>query len=625
MSVLPARSQDLIPKCYRPLMTDPNSPILDFYPDDCPIDLNGKRNAWEAIVLLSFVDVDKLLEAMKPYNELLTPEEKLVNSYGTDLLFRFNPQYNEHVSSPIPSAFSDFESHCIESIFKLPSMEGKEYVFGLIPHAKTGINLRAGFPTLETISYTADLIAAGVTIFQQPSRSTSIILTLENIHEGLTVDQFAKQYVGKIVYSNWPYLRESKVVSVMDSQMKFEEIETGKSRVKKVVSSPLEKFESDNFEKNRRDLFNKCTRSLGLRFVSNEDEDSGKQKHNGIPSPTPEPAIINYGKSAKVFEGLVELKRVRGLARTKDGAYVKTFDEESTLMPIQLIVNEVVNKDPRYLEKEPVPIEEEFPTGSEVAFLGAFAYGTSGKVIGHENGKLSLKITKIPKSLEPRFGTERARYEKQLLVYHPSVEVSKILGVNRLFLSRITSSFMIESPKGRRYNFGLDLKFDRQKLKVLGYAKHAEHWWEYSDIAIHLIQDYKKTFPQLFKSLSNLQGNKIPSAKELFQISDPEKLQEKIDQVNSYLKEKKSSFVTVSLGSDSLTKPGIAHIEEKIIEYSTQPQQISEKAIKGIPRDAILDTSRSFEILRKQVFDLGDRVEYIIDSGNIPIYSKEEV
>ena len=46
-------------------MYDPNSPILDFYPLDFELDLNGKKQDWEATVKIPFIDQDRLLKAMK--------------------------------------------------------------------------------------------------------------------------------------------------------------------------------------------------------------------------------------------------------------------------------------------------------------------------------------------------------------------------------------------------------------------------------------------------------------------------------------------------------------------------------------------------------------------------------
>jgi 5'-3' exoribonuclease 1 len=66
MAVLPAASKKLIPDAFKPLMLNENSPIIDFYPTEFEQDLNGKQQDWEAVVLVSFIDEARLLEAMKP-------------------------------------------------------------------------------------------------------------------------------------------------------------------------------------------------------------------------------------------------------------------------------------------------------------------------------------------------------------------------------------------------------------------------------------------------------------------------------------------------------------------------------------------------------------------------------
>lgn len=37
-------------------MTDSNSKLIDYYPADFETDLNGKKQEWEAIVLIPFID-----------------------------------------------------------------------------------------------------------------------------------------------------------------------------------------------------------------------------------------------------------------------------------------------------------------------------------------------------------------------------------------------------------------------------------------------------------------------------------------------------------------------------------------------------------------------------------------
>lgn len=64
MAVLPSDSSHAIPSEARWLMTDPESPIIDFYPKDVPVDPNGKAMPWLWVVLLPFIDEDRLLSAL---------------------------------------------------------------------------------------------------------------------------------------------------------------------------------------------------------------------------------------------------------------------------------------------------------------------------------------------------------------------------------------------------------------------------------------------------------------------------------------------------------------------------------------------------------------------------------
>lgn len=37
-------------------MTSESSPIIEYYPPDFKMDLNGKQQEWEAVVLIPFID-----------------------------------------------------------------------------------------------------------------------------------------------------------------------------------------------------------------------------------------------------------------------------------------------------------------------------------------------------------------------------------------------------------------------------------------------------------------------------------------------------------------------------------------------------------------------------------------
>ena len=84
MAVLPEDSSHAIPKPSRWLMSDEESPIIDFYPKDVPVDPNGKAMPWLWVVLLPFIDEERLLAAMKGSMDKWTNEDHFCNSRGLD-------------------------------------------------------------------------------------------------------------------------------------------------------------------------------------------------------------------------------------------------------------------------------------------------------------------------------------------------------------------------------------------------------------------------------------------------------------------------------------------------------------------------------------------------------------
>lgn len=86
MGVLPAASNHAIPEPFRILMEDPNSPIIDFYPEDFPIDLNGKKFAWQGVAVLPFIDEKRLLDAMATKYPELSDDERKRNEFGKETL-----------------------------------------------------------------------------------------------------------------------------------------------------------------------------------------------------------------------------------------------------------------------------------------------------------------------------------------------------------------------------------------------------------------------------------------------------------------------------------------------------------------------------------------------------------
>lgn len=86
MGVLPASSNHAIPEIFHDLMSNPDSEIIDFYPEDFAVDLNGKKFAWQGVVLLPFIDEKRLLAAMEKKYPQLSADEQARNTVGRDVL-----------------------------------------------------------------------------------------------------------------------------------------------------------------------------------------------------------------------------------------------------------------------------------------------------------------------------------------------------------------------------------------------------------------------------------------------------------------------------------------------------------------------------------------------------------
>jgi 5'-3' exoribonuclease 1 len=94
LSVLPPQSSDLLPKALAELMLHPASPIFPYYPPDFTVDPNGKRQSWEAIVQIPFIEADLLLDTVQKIidadsagKDLLTNAERRRNAKGQSHVF----------------------------------------------------------------------------------------------------------------------------------------------------------------------------------------------------------------------------------------------------------------------------------------------------------------------------------------------------------------------------------------------------------------------------------------------------------------------------------------------------------------------------------------------------------
>ncbi|PIK55846.1 putative 5'-3' exoribonuclease 2 isoform X1 [Apostichopus japonicus] len=115
MSVFPAASGKFLPDTWRELMSDIESPIIDFYPSNFQVDLNGKKYQWQGVALLPFVDEPRMLDTLATVYPNLTEIEKKRNMNGPDRIFvgRHHPLF-EFIQELYESNQLDSEEPTIE-------------------------------------------------------------------------------------------------------------------------------------------------------------------------------------------------------------------------------------------------------------------------------------------------------------------------------------------------------------------------------------------------------------------------------------------------------------------------------------------------------------------------------
>ena len=591
MGVLPDRSKKIVPEVYHELMTSKDSPIIDFYPRDFELDMNGKKMEWEAVVKIPFIEEKRLLGAMTPKNQLLSEDEKRRNDFGVTLKFTYSYEVDYTYPSSLVGIFPDLpHCHCVQNDFELPTMDGLDPYVGLVDGVKIGEYALAGFPSLKTLPFTASLGFHGVNVFQQDSRNESMIVTLSNT-ERRTKVEYAKGLLNQRVFVGYPFLQEAKVVKVLDELFDYT-LPEGASAPQSIEHSGNE---IDHFHKKAEFIEKYYSKRLGM--LSSD------------------------------IESLVQIEMLKGLKKMDDGSTVKEYAEMpglETIHATQILVEKVMSEDTRFIENAALPIEEEFPVNSNAFFMGDFAYGRPVCVVGHQAGKAKCLVA-TTQARQIEFGRDIARQAERLSPYTPSYMIARDMRLNALALAKITSSYTVKVDD-TRVNLGLNLKFEAKKLKVLGYSRKSQTGWEFSRAAVALITDYMTNFPDFIAAIhTNPQGDMLEPTR-LFPTLGAAEAKARIKEIQAWLKEIESkSFEKVPLEADQLDSDVVKIIEQAADQaFATEPAPVN-KTLNGIPRSALLKPSDAQWRLQSQKFVLGDRIIYVADSGKVPIASKGTV
>lgn len=105
MAVLPSSSSDLVPEGLSSLMTSHDSPLAPYYPTDFEVDMSGKKQDWEGIVLLPPIPIQTFTECYKKHVRTIPPNILKRNINGKS----FTYQYDALIDKPFLSFYGNID------------------------------------------------------------------------------------------------------------------------------------------------------------------------------------------------------------------------------------------------------------------------------------------------------------------------------------------------------------------------------------------------------------------------------------------------------------------------------------------------------------------------------------
>jgi 5'-3' exoribonuclease 1 len=628
MSCLPPASSSLLPMPFRYLMTSPDSPIIHFYPVDFEVDMNGKKNPWEGVNLLPFIEIDLMLDTIAKYvpQEKLTPAEKHRNRVGEIFFYTYDMTATETVEAPHKGIGLTDIVKCHSRVTIMPEYDsyGVSFKPELIPGTQIPY---PGFPSLNVLPIAdAELVPIGVKVFGFPSKYPTMVLRLHKMPEMPPVETLADNLLNKSLFINWPMMHEAKVVAICDAKTEIRMFK-GKQKVRK-----WNKLEEERW--------------------STESEEMTQNYFGGI----------NIPGSGGVEIGDVTIRlRLLPLQGMKtnpaNGSTKKLFGKEEAEVPLQLALWQAPAPDPRFMERGPRSLQDRFPTDSNVVLTKGKYRGCIGQVVGVADEKnVGVKVLTMPPEVPFGLALARSVYES----YISSADAARILKLNPLLFGRITSS-LIFSQGG--YDLGLNLKsqeglcvagYTRQKREIAtnGFGKPTEEkkaWdsgdsvlvigsartvgnngetyeeriqWEYTPKAIRLVNEYRQKFPQLFNALAKLPSEKKYDANQVFGPNGVEWLPVIRDWLNNV---DSAKLPRTPISTDTMSHEAVVAVERAadVRNLAVKKKGFPKESLIKIPGSALYrenstgatDVMLASDHNDNEAPELGDRIVNLCASG----------
>ena len=620
MSVLPSASSALLPEPYRHLMTSPDSRIIDFYPEEFDIDMEGKRADWEGVCRICFVDEARLIEALsKVWNSgMLSQGERMRNTHGYILTFYHDDTCRHTIPSPLPRLYGTL-SPCRARMVAEPPLKALEegdigFSSGLLKGVRLGTHAPMGFPTLKSLLHSSRLHNAGVNVFGQPTKRESLVVDIKGMGDDveITAEMVAEAILGKKCYVGWPYLKEAVVFGVSDKKNTV-------TRAKKGGEFNVTKHES---ARTIADIIDALRRDMLVKKG------------------------INIGDTSIVLH----THAVEGIIRHLDGSIHKRFSNEETLLPLQTTIKDYPGKRSRSENSQRSEVlVSEFPVGTKAVLLSKVYFGSIVHVKSVEAERVTVEVTvRNDHQIHKAKSTLKGMTSRFL----GSGEVARKLQISPRALGSITSK-MIVTAADSEFDVGINVRDASRGYSVPDLAKTAPIpsssdsstsatqataiqkggaeeggqrgsggggvRWLYSEECLHLLRQYKTRFPFIFQIAGTDRGESRCFSMDSFMPQfTPAQNAATLREAQKWLKKQPLSRRPL-VKSSSVVASGLAIQNVQLSSASQGPPTTVglENVHPGLLMKPVQRGSLA-EGLTGGKFDIGDTAVVVVDDARVP-------
>lgn len=591
LAVLPAASRTLLPEAYQDLFVSPQSEILHFYPQDFETDLNGKKNEWEALVLIPFIDEKLLLRTMKKCETDLKPSEVERNTHGPMLQYDYTSQSQGECESHFPGK-TIYHVFCTEKPIwrdQICNSNNKSPLCQLVNSSRDVFF--PGFPTMKHLKFDFAVRNARVKVFDNFSRNESMILLPEQIGDFEDIEFVAKKCLDQIVHIGWPHLIKAKVVEVSNAKIC-------------ITAEGMKENNSRMFEMQCRTVCEHLSSRMGIEIDM--------------------PKVL---LTVRTLLGTTATCGSQGRITNTD-----IWSRSEIQYPPSIVVYDLKVHNINLMV--PKKVENIFPVDSRIFFVGNPYFGSEGTVLDpllvYECGRLKVSMTVLP---EPDFSEPKKLQNGLESEYFNAYNVQSLLGINSRVLMRLTGQmFLVMGQKMRtmpdaakKVNIGLHMRFPKQNEELAGYCRRRDNTWYFSHKAITLIKEYIEKFPMVLQYLTSTSTS---SNYDICYESDifPGKVGDNcVSEIVNWLSEQEfTKAERVPCGTKSLEKEAIEKVVESIEKLKTQPV----KTVKLQVKPHLLmkpDVNIPEQYKPKSAIRLFDRVVVVRNTYLVPVGSRGTV